>query len=119
MFSHPEIGTVGLPEEVAASRYGKLHVFLAKFKPMKQTLTGRDTIMMMKIIVDAASDKVIGVHILGPDAGEMAQVLAIPIKMGCTKADFDATMALHPSAAEELVTMYNPSYIVENGAVIN
>ena len=71
--------------------------------------------MLMKLIVDAESDKVVGAHVLGPDAGEMAQILAIAMKMGSTKADFDKTMALHPSAAEELVTMYDPSYTVENG----
>jgi len=118
VFSHPEIGTVGLREEDAAKKFDKLNVFKANFKPMKHTLTGRDTRMLMKIIVDAQTDKVVGVHVLGPDAGEMAQVLAIPIKMGCTKADFDATMALHPSAAEELVTMYEPTYTVEKGEIV-
>ncbi|MGI9355116.1 MAG: glutathione-disulfide reductase [Rhizobiaceae bacterium] len=118
VFSHPEIGTVGLREEDAANKFDKLNVFRANFQPMKHTLTGRDTRMLMKIIVDAETDKVVGVHVLGPDAGEMAQVLAIPVKMGCTKADFDATMALHPSAAEELVTMYEPTYTVENGEVV-
>ena len=110
---------MGLREEDAAKKFDKLNVFRADFKPMKHTLTGRDTRMLMKIIVDAKTDKVVGVHVLGPDAGEMAQLLAIPIKMGCTKADFDATMALHPSAAEELVTMYDPTYTVENGEVVN
>ena len=118
VFSHPEIGTVGLREEDAAKKYARLDVFRASFKPMKHTLTGRDTRMLMKILVDAETDKVVGVHVLGPDAGEMAQVLAIPIKMGCTKADFDATMALHPSAAEELVTMYEPTYTIENGEIV-
>ena len=82
---------------------------------MKHTLSGRDSRMLMKLIVDAESNKVIGAHVLGPDAGEMAQILAIPMKMGCSKEDFDRTMALHPSAAEELVTMYEPTYIVVNG----
>jgi glutathione reductase (NADPH) len=71
--------------------------------------------MVMKIIVDDASDRVVGVHILGPDAGEMIQALAIAIKMGATKADFDRTMALHPSAAEELVTHYTPSWRLKGG----
>ncbi|MDD9909929.1 MAG: glutathione-disulfide reductase [Ahrensia sp.] len=119
VFSHPEIGTVGLRELEAKDRYDKLDVYLASFRPMKYTLTQRQTRMIMKIIVDAASQRVVGVHILGPDAGEMAQVLAIPVKMGCTKADFDATMALHPSAAEELVTMYDPSYRIENGEIVD
>ncbi len=70
----------------------------------------------MKLVVNAADRKVIGAHILGPDAGEMAQVLAIPIKAGCRKDDFDRTMAVHPTASEELVTMYQPSYRIKNGA---
>ncbi|MEP0945227.1 MAG: glutathione-disulfide reductase [Rhizobiaceae bacterium] len=115
VFSHPEIGTVGVSEEEAGQQYAKLNVFRANFRPMKHTLSGRDSRMLMKLIVDAESDKVIGAHVLGPDAGEMAQILAIAMKMGSTKADFDKTMALHPSAAEELVTMYEPSYTVENG----
>ena len=72
---------------------------------MKHTLSGRDEKMMMKVIVDAATDKVVGCHIMGPDAGEMAQVLGIAVKMGATKKDFDDTVAVHPTAAEELVTM--------------
>jgi glutathione reductase (NADPH) len=77
---------------------------------MKATLSGSQDRMLMKLIVDAASQKVVGAHIMGPDAAEMAQLLAIPMKMGATKADFDRTMAVHPTAAEELVTMYSPSY---------
>lgn len=115
VFSHPEIGTVGMTEEEAGQKYSKLNVFRANFRPMKHTLSGRDSRMLMKLIVDAETDKVVGAQILGPDAGEMAQILAIPMKMGSTKTDFDRTMALHPSAAEELVTMYEPSYTVENG----
>lgn len=115
VFSHPEIGTVGLSEEEAGGQFAKLNVFRANFRPMKHTLSGRDSRMLMKLIVDADSDRVVGAHVLGPDAGEMAQILAIAMKMGSTKADFDKTMALHPSAAEELVTMYEPSYTVENG----
>ena len=115
VFSHPEIGTVGLSEEEAGEKFEKLNVFKAIFRPMRNTLAGRDSKMLMKIIVEAASDKVVGVHVLGADAGEMAQLLAIPMKLGATKKDFDVTMALHPSAAEELVTMYEPSYTVING----
>jgi len=115
VFSHPEIGTVGLSEEQAAQQFKRLNIFSANFRPMKHTLSGRDSRMLMKLIVDSANDKVVGAHVLGPDAGEMAQILAIAMKMGSTKADFDRTMALHPSAAEELVTMYQPSYTVEDG----
>ncbi len=115
VFSQPEIGTVGLSEEEAAKRYEELEVYRAEFRPMKATLSGRSDRMIMKLIVDAASRKVVGAHILGHEAGEMAQLLGICLKASATKDDFDRTMALHPSAAEELVTMYNPSYRVKNG----
>ncbi len=105
VFSTPEIGTVGLPESVARERHPRLEVYKARFRPLKHTLSGRDEFMLMKLLVDGASDKVVGCHILGPDAAEMVQVAAIALKMRATKADFDATMALHPSAAEELVTL--------------
>ena len=115
VFSQPEIGTVGLTEAKAAETYDEIAVYLAKFKPMKNTLSGRDDRMMMKIIAETGSGKVVGVHILGPDAGELSQVLGIAVKAGLTKAQFDATMAVHPTAAEELVTMYEPSYIIRAG----
>ena len=112
VFSQPEIGTVGLGEDEAAERYRDVKVFLAKFRPMKHTLSGRDEKMMMKIIVCGESDLVLGVHILGEGAGEMAQILGIVLKAGATKNDFDRTMAVHPTASEELVTMYQPSYSI-------
>ncbi|EJT05507.1 glutathione-disulfide reductase [Rhizobium sp. CCGE 510] len=115
VFSQPEIGTVGLSEEEAGKRYGELEVYRAQFRPLKATLSGRGERMIMKLIVDAASRKVVGAHILGHDAGEMAQLLGITLKAGCTKDDFDRTMALHPTAAEELVTMYAPSYRIQDG----
>jgi glutathione reductase (NADPH) len=115
VFSQPEIGTVGLSEEEAGKRYGEVEVYRAQFRPMKATLSGRTEKMIMKLLVDAASRKVIGAHILGHDAGEMAQLLGITLKAGCTKDDFDRTMAVHPTAAEELVTMYAPSYRLRNG----
>lgn len=115
VFTRPEIGTVGLSEESAAKQYGDLDIFRAEFRPMKATLSGAQEKMLMKLIVDATSQKVIGAHIMGPDAAEMAQLLAIPMKMGATKADFDRTMAVHPTAAEELVTMYTPTYKVRDG----
>lgn len=115
VFSQPEIGTVGMSEEQASREFENLDVYLARFRPMKHTLSGRDEKMTMKIIVDAGSSKVLGVHILGPDAGEMAQTLGIALKMGATKHDFDRTMAVHPTAAEELVTMYTSSYRVSGG----
>ena len=105
VFSQPEIGTVGLTEAQARSRGKDIDIYKTSFRPMRHTLSGRDERMLMKLVVDAASDRVLGCHIMGPDAAEMAQVLAIAVRMGARKADFDATMALHPSAAEELVTM--------------
>lgn len=105
VFSQPELGTVGLTETEAREQYGAVKIFKSGFRPMKHTLSGRDEKMFMKLIVDEASDKVLGCHVIGPDAGEMAQLLGIAIKMGATKKDFDATMAVHPTAAEELVTM--------------
>ncbi|MGH6760187.1 MAG: glutathione-disulfide reductase [Phyllobacterium sp.] len=119
VFSQPEIGTVGLSEEEAAKTYPKLDIYRAHFRPMRHTLSGRREKMLMKLVVDHASGRVVGAHIMGPDAGEMAQVLAIPMKAGCTKDDFDRTMAVHPTAAEELVTMYQPSYRIENGQRVN
>lgn len=115
VFSQPEIGTVGLSEEEAAKRYPELEIYRAEFRPMKATLSGRTEKMIMKLVVDAASRKVVGAHVLGHDAGEMAQLLGISLKAGVTKDDFDRTMAVHPTAAEELVTMYNPTYRVRNG----
>jgi len=115
VFTQPEIGTVGMSEEQAAEKCQNLNVFKASFRPMKYILPGREEKMLMKIIVDSASDKVVGVHIVGPDSGEMAQLLGISLKMGATKADFDRTMAVHPTAAEELVTLYQPSYLVVDG----
>ncbi len=115
VFTRPEIGTVGMSEEAAAKKCADLDVFRAEFRPMKATLSGSKERMLMKLIVDATSQKVVGAHIMGPDAAEMAQLLAIPMKMGATKADFDRTMAVHPTAAEELVTMYTPTYQIRDG----
>ena len=105
VFSTPEIGTVGLTEAQAREMAGIVNIYKTSFRPMRATISGRDDRVIMKIIVDGVTDRVLGVHILGDAAGEMAQLLGIAVKMGATKADFDATMALHPSAAEELVTM--------------
>ena len=115
VFSQPEIGTVGLSEDEAAKRFERLEIYRAEFRPMRHTLSGRQEKMIMKLVVDAATRRVLGAHILGPDAGEMAQILGIAVKAKLTKDDFDRTMAVHPTAAEELVTMYQPSYRVVNG----
>ena len=115
VFSQPEIGTVGLTEESAAERLGDVDIYRATFRPMRNILPGRQERMIMKLVVDAKSGRVAGAHVLGPDAGEMAQLLGVAIKGRLTKDVFDRTMALHPSAAEELVTMYQPSYRIRDG----
>tara|TARA_R110002126_G_scaffold291724_1_gene455904 strand:- start:9311 stop:10702 length:1392 start_codon:yes stop_codon:yes gene_type:complete len=115
VFSQPEVGTVGLSEEQAGKKFEDLEVYSAFFRPMKHTLSGRQEKMIMKLVVNAADRRVVGAHILGPEAGEMAQLLAIALKAGCKKDDFDRTMAVHPTASEELVTMYQPTYLVKNG----
>jgi glutathione reductase (NADPH) len=103
------LGTVGLTEEQARDQYDNIEVFKSKFRHLKHTLSGNDEKTMMKIIVDADTDKVLGLHILGSDAGEIVQGFAVALKAGATKAVFDATIGIHPTAAEELVTMRSPS----------
>ncbi len=105
VFSDPEIGTVGLTETQARERLAQTDIYKAMFKPLKATLSGRNTRVLMKLVVDGLSDRVVGCHVVGEGAAEIAQIAAIAVKMGAKKADFDATMALHPTAAEELVTM--------------
>ncbi len=105
VFSQPEVGVIGLTEAEARERLAKLDVYKTTFRPMKATLSGRDTRCFMKLLVDGMTGRVVGCHLVGPDAGELIQVVGIAVKMGATKADFDATMAVHPTAAEELVTM--------------
>jgi glutathione reductase (NADPH) len=105
VFSDPEIGTVGLSEEAAREMGHVVDIYKIAFRPLRYTLAGRDEKMLMKLVVDMASDKVLGCHILGPDAAEIVQMAAIALKMGATKAQFDMTMGLHPSASEELVTL--------------
>ena len=109
VFCQPEVGTVGLTEDEACERFSHVDIFKTTFRPMKATMSGRDTRMLMKLVVDATTDRVVGCHIVGDGAAEMVQVLGIAVKMKATKADFDATMALHPTAAEELVTMRTPT----------
>lgn len=107
VFSTPEIGTVGLPEHLAAERAHALDVYISRFRPMRVTLAGREERTMMKLIVDSESQRVVGCHVFGPDAAEIVQMAAIAMRLGAKKVDFDRTMPLHPSAAEELVTMRN------------
>ncbi len=105
VFSQPPIGTVGLTEEEARREFGEIDIYSARFKPMKNTLSGRDERTFMKLVVDARSDRVLGCHMLGPDAPEIIQGLAVAVKCGATKRQFDQTVGIHPSAAEEFVTM--------------
>src|ERR1035437_1489986 len=109
VFSQPEVGTVGLTETQARAQFSHVDIYKANFKPIKATLSGRGTQVLMKLVVDATTDRVVGCHIVGDGAAEMVQILGIAVKMKATKADFDSTMALHPTAAEELVTMRTPS----------
>ena len=109
VFSQPEVGTVGLTEAQARAQFSHVDIYKANFKPMKATMSGRDTRVLMKLVVDAGTDRVVGCHIVGEGAAEMVQLLGIAVRMKAKKADFDATMALHPTAAEELVTMRTPS----------
>ncbi len=107
VFSHPQIGTVGLTEEEARRR-GPVTIFKSVFRPLKHTLTGRPEKTLMKLVVDRDSDRVLGVHIAGDDAAEMIQGFAVALTCGATKAQLDATVGLHPTSAEELVTMRTP-----------
>jgi len=118
VFSQPEIGTVGMTEDAAREKFRNLDIYKTAFRPLRGTLTGRSDRMLMKLVVDADSDRVLGAHVLGPGAAEMAQLLAIPLKMNARKADFDAAMAVHPTAAEELVTFAAPTERVRDGETV-
>jgi glutathione reductase (NADPH) len=107
VFTQPEIGTVGMTEAEARDGHD-IEVYRESFKPMLHTLSGRDEKVLMKIIVDKADRKILGVHVVGHGAGELIQAVGIAVKMGATKEDFDATVAVHPTMAEELVTMKTP-----------
>jgi glutathione reductase (NADPH) len=105
VFTHPNVGTVGLTEAQARQRHGAVRVFRSEFKALKHTLSASSERTLMKLVVDAASDRVVGLHMVGPDAGEIVQGFAVALKAGATKAVFDATVGIHPTAAEEFVTM--------------
>ena len=115
VFSEPEVGVIGLTETQARERFHKVEIFKATFRPMKTVFLASEARMLMKLVVDGATDRVVGCHIVGPDAAEIIQALGIAIKMGATKADFDATMAVHPTVGEEFVTMrtMTASYVRE------
>ncbi len=105
VFSHPPIGSVGLTEEQAQKQMGPIDVYVSTFKPMKHTLSGRNEKGLMKLIVEQKTNRVVGLHMVGPDTPEIAQGFAVAMKAGATKAHFDSTVGIHPTAAEELVTM--------------
>ncbi|MCL7939098.1 glutathione-disulfide reductase [Halomonas sp. ATCH28] len=109
VFCHPNIGTVGLSEEQARQACGEIRVYVADFRPMKHTLSGSSERCLMKLIVDDASDVVVGAHMVGEEAGEVIQGIAVAVRAGLTKADFDATVGIHPTGAEEFVTMRAPT----------
>ena len=105
MFSAPEVGVIGLTEAQARERHMHVDIYKTTFRPLKTVFVGSEARALMKLVVDGSTGRVLGCHIVGPDAGEMIQMLGIAIKMGATKADLDATVAVHPTASEELVTM--------------
>ncbi|WP_028602986.1 glutathione-disulfide reductase [Ottowia thiooxydans] len=105
VFTHPPIGTVGLSEEKARTKYGAIRVFRSDFKSLKHTLSGSSERTLVKMVVDAATDRVVGLHMVGADAGEIVQGFAVALKCGATKAQFDSTIGIHPTSAEEFVTM--------------
>jgi len=109
VFSHPNIGTVGLTEEEARKSFTNIEIYKSTFKHLKHTLSGSDEKTFMKLVVNKDNDLVVGVHMIGPDAGEIIQGMAIALKAGATKSTFDSTIGIHPTAAEEFVTMREPS----------
>lgn len=118
VFAEPEVGVIGLTEAEALTGHPDLEVYITRFRPMMNTLSTRSDRVMMKLITAANGGKVLGVHIVGPSAAEMIQLVAIPMAMGATKADFDRAIAVHPTAAEELVTFKAPSYRYKDGAKV-
>jgi glutathione reductase (NADPH) len=116
VFSQPPIGSVGLSEADARHKVGRIDIYKASFRPMKYTFAGIDQRCLVKLVVDAATDRILGCHVVGPDAPEIIQMAAIALKMGVTKAQWDSTCAVHPTLAEELVTMREKFAPVDLGA---
>jgi glutathione reductase (NADPH) len=108
VFTHPAIATVGYTEEQARNTFAQVRIYRSEFKALKHTLSGSSERTLMKLVVDAATDRVVGLHMVGPDAGEVVQGFAVAMKAGATKAVFDSTIGIHPTAAEEFVTMREP-----------
>jgi len=109
MFSEPEVGVVGLTETETRKRHPRVDIYKATFRPIKATLSNRDTHILIKLMVNGTNDQILSCHIVNKSAAKIIQIIGVTIKMRATKADFDATMALHPTAAEELVTMRTPA----------
>jgi glutathione reductase (NADPH) len=109
VFANPNIATVGLSEERARERYGAVEIYKTSFRPLKLILGAHHERTFMKLVVDHTSQRVVGAHMIGPDAGEVIQGIAIAVKLGATKAEFDATIGIHPTVAEEFVTMREKS----------
>jgi glutathione reductase (NADPH) len=118
VFSDPQIGTVGLSEEAAVAEYGDVDVYTSTFRPMRNTISGAAGRTFMKLLVAAGSGRVVGAHMVGPDSAEIFQAIGIAVKMGATKADFDATIGIHPSAAEEFVTMRTAARRLRAGKLV-
>ena len=108
VFTHPSIGTVGFAEADARREFGDISIYRSEFKALKHTLSGSSERTLMKLVPDNASDRVVGLHMVGADAGEIVQGFAVAMKAGATKAIFDSTIGIHPTAAEEFVTMRDP-----------
>jgi len=108
VFTHPNIGTVGLSEHDARAQFGAVTVFRSEFRPLRHTLSGSSERTLMKLVVEDATDRVVGLHMVGQDAGEIVQGFAVAMKAGATKAVYDSTIGIHPTAAEEFVTMREP-----------
>ncbi len=108
VFTHPNVGTVGLSEQQAKERHGRLRIYRSEFRALRHTLSGSSERTLMKLVVDDASDRVVGLHMVGSDAGEIVQGFAVAMRAGATKAVFDSTIGIHPTSAEELVTMRQP-----------
>jgi glutathione reductase (NADPH) len=109
VFANPNLATVGLSEERAVERFGAVDIYKTSFRPLKLTVTAKQERTFMKLVVERATQRVVGAHMIGPDAGEIIQGVAIAVKMGATKAQFDATIGIHPTMAEEFVTLREKS----------
>jgi glutathione reductase (NADPH) len=115
VFAEPEVGTIGLTEPEAATRHGEVDVYVARVRPLVNSLSERSERTLLKLITAGAGGRVLGCHIVGSGAAEMIQLVAIPMAMGASKADFDRAIAVHPTAAEELVTFKAPTYRYKDG----